>query len=231
MTSWPACNDVRRLLATALFLLVGAPAFAQTDEPATRHLGRLVVRLRQAPAALELGATGLGEFDGACRRFGATSLRPLVAPRRVARAAHEAFVEAGLDRIVRVEVAPDDRDAAREAPLPCAEAERGDRADGARAAKLPNHPQRGSRWPPQSNRPDRPTACNIVTAATGVRVAVVDRGCAQEHDDFKGNRWTDAGELPGNGVDDDGNGYIDDRFGFDFVNVVGDPDDDFGHGT
>jgi len=235
MIGRPASNDVRRFLATALFLLVGTLAFAQAggvSEPqATRHLGRLVVRLRQAPVALALGATGLGEFDRACRRVGATSLRPLIAPRRVARAASEAFVEAGLDRIVRVEVAVAERDAARAELLRCAEVERVDLADGARGAKVPNDPSWGSQWPLQSNRLDMPKAWNVLTDATGVPIAVIDSGCDQQHNDFKSNRWINAGEIAGNAIDDDGNGYVDDRFGYDFVNLDGDPDDDFGHGT
>lgn len=40
-----------------------------------------------------------------------------------------------------------------------------------------------------------------------------------------------TGEIPGNGIDDDGNGYIDDVFGVDFDNSDGDPMDDQGHGT
>ncbi|MBN1855083.1 MAG: S8 family serine peptidase [Pirellulales bacterium] len=70
----------------------------------------------------------------------------------------------------------------------------------------------------------------------GVVVAVIDTGVDYYHEEVIGNMWINAGEIPGNGVDDDGNGYIDDIHG---VNVVegtpaggqGDPSDSHGHGT
>jgi hypothetical protein len=43
--------------------------------------------------------------------------------------------------------------------------------------------------------------------------------------------WTNVGETPDNGIDDDGNGYIDDVYGWDFANDDNDPQDDYGHGT
>jgi hypothetical protein len=45
------------------------------------------------------------------------------------------------------------------------------------------------------------------------------------------NAWTNAGEIPGNGIDDDHNGYVDDVHGYDFRNNDADPMDDSGHGT
>src|SRR5262249_20819295 len=51
------------------------------------------------------------------------------------------------------------------------------------------------------------------------------------HPDLAANIWTNAGEVPGDGIDNDGNGYVDDIHGYDFVNHDGDPNDDFGHGT
>ena len=43
--------------------------------------------------------------------------------------------------------------------------------------------------------------------------------------------WTNPGELPGNGLDDDGNGFVDDVHGADTVGYDGDPSDGLGHGT
>lgn len=43
--------------------------------------------------------------------------------------------------------------------------------------------------------------------------------------------WTNSGEIPNNGVDDDGNGYVDDVHGIDLVGETGDPMDFDGHGT
>ena len=64
-------------------------------------------------------------------------------------------------------------------------------------------------------------------------VAIIDTGIYLEHEYFLARIWRNQGEIPGNGVDDDGNGYIDDVHGY---NWSGDGDDDdvndwYGHGT
>lgn len=64
-----------------------------------------------------------------------------------------------------------------------------------------------------------------------VIVAVIDTGIDYTHPNLKDNVWTNPGEIPDNGKDDDGNGYIDDVHGYDFINGKGDPLDDHGHGT
>lgn len=48
-------------------------------------------------------------------------------------------------------------------------------------------------------------------------VAVVDEGVKYNHPDLKDNMWVNEKEIPGNGVDDDGNGYVDDVYGYNFV--------------
>jgi thermitase len=65
----------------------------------------------------------------------------------------------------------------------------------------------------------------------GVVVAVIDTGIDAAHPDLAPNLWTNPGEVPGNGLDDDGDGYVDDVHGYDFVFRDGDPDDRVGHGT
>jgi subtilisin family serine protease len=65
----------------------------------------------------------------------------------------------------------------------------------------------------------------------GVVVAVIDTGVDSEHPDISSNLWSNPGEVPGNGVDDDGNGFVDDVVGWDFVNGDKQPDDDNGHGS
>ena len=64
-----------------------------------------------------------------------------------------------------------------------------------------------------------------------VVVAVVDTGLDFTHPDIVSNLWTNPGEIPNNGLDDDGNGYVDDVHGYDFVNGTGAVTDSGFHGT
>ncbi len=71
----------------------------------------------------------------------------------------------------------------------------------------------------------------VTTGSTNVVAAIVDTGMDFFHPDLAPNAWINPGEIPGNGVDDDGNGYVDDIHGYDFVSNDGDPMDDNIHGT
>lgn len=65
----------------------------------------------------------------------------------------------------------------------------------------------------------------------GILVAVVDTGVDLDHPDLVQNLYVNPAEIPGNGIDDDGNGFVDDLSGYDFVAGNANPDDLNGHGT
>src|SRR5262249_46664784 len=77
---------------------------------------------------------------------------------------------------------------------------------------------------------DAPEAWDTATSSNAI-VAILDTGITWAHPDLSANIWTNPGEIAGNGLDDDGNGFIDDVRGWDFVNNDNDPDDDHGHGS
>lgn len=109
---------------------------------------------------------------------------------------------------------------------------------------VPNDPQTPSMWgldnfgqtggTPDADI-DAPEAWDITTGDSSVVVAVIDSGTDLTHEDLAPNLWTNPGEIPGNGIDDDGNGYVDDVFGWDFSRNDNDPTDDEaacgGHGS
>jgi len=78
---------------------------------------------------------------------------------------------------------------------------------------------------------DAPEAWDLSRGSAGVTVAVIDSGMQLNHPDLATNLWTNPNEIPGNGIDDDGNGRIDDVNGWDFIDNDNNPSDGDGHGT
>ena len=82
----------------------------------------------------------------------------------------------------------------------------------------PNDPGWPSQWGPAKIQ--APSAWSLVTG-TQVTIAVVDSGIQLLHEDLASQVWTNPGEIPGNGLDDDGNGKIDDIHGWHFYRLHG----------
>ncbi|MBI5168383.1 MAG: S8 family serine peptidase [Candidatus Eisenbacteria bacterium] len=105
---------------------------------------------------------------------------------------------------------------------------------------VPNDPSFASLWAMKNTGQggafagddlDATLAWDLCTGDPEMKIGVVDSGIDYTHPDLAANIWTNPGEIPGNQIDDDGNGYVDDVHGYDFVNGDGDPMDDYKHGT
>lgn len=69
------------------------------------------------------------------------------------------------------------------------------------------------------------------TGSADLVIAVTDTGVDRNHEDLKDNMWVNTKEIPGNGIDDDGNGYVDDYYGWNMYSNNNNITDDGGHGT
>jgi subtilisin family serine protease/subtilisin-like proprotein convertase family protein len=78
---------------------------------------------------------------------------------------------------------------------------------------------------------DAPEAWDISTGTKDVVVGIIDTGVDHSHPDLAANMWVNPGEIAGDGIDNDNNGFIDDIHGINAITDSGDPMDDAGHGS
>lgn len=74
----------------------------------------------------------------------------------------------------------------------------------------------------------------LTTGDPSIIVAVIDEGVKYTHPDLSANMWVNSKEIPGNGIDDDGNGYVDDVYGYNFCDkgdISWAKEGNSGHGT
>jgi len=108
------------------------------------------------------------------------------------------------------------------------------------AVRIPNDPFFSSLWGLRNTGQNggtpgadiqAPDAWDLTTGSKDVVVAVIDTGVDYNHRDLSANMWRNTADCNSNGIDDDGNGYIDDCYGIDTFNKDSDPMDDNDHGT
>jgi len=99
----------------------------------------------------------------------------------------------------------------------------------ASAAVVPNDPLYNEQWNITAIK------ANLVweqtTGDSSQVIAILDTGVDTEHPDLKNKIWRNPGEIHGNNMDDDGNGFVDDYMGWDFIHNDNNPMDDGTHGT
>lgn len=89
----------------------------------------------------------------------------------------------------------------------------------------PNDFYYGNQWYLSKIKAD--SAWDKISGSPDMVIAVIDSGIQINHPDLKNNIWKNAREIPGNNIDDDQNGFIDDVSGWDFVNNLPDPSPKF----
>ena len=192
--------------------------------------GELIVRLRSDASSKQL--------DALSRKLGAVSVSPVFLPTTPAgqhpRLRRNYLIRFPVDWALEPLLQ-------RYARHPAIEAVEMNRLNRPCAETVPNDPNYHEQW--NLDLMNMPQAWGIEQGTPTVTVAVVDGGVDIQHPEFRLQLWRNVGEIPRNGIDDDGNGYIDDINGWDFSDAPtllgsgdwtvrdNEPEDEIGHGT
>ena len=223
------------LVAFALILLAGGsparaaqrqPAAPGLDNPALRAGGQeylpgviLLKLVRPLQIAGVAKTTGIGALDALCTRHGVERLEPLVPS-----SSHARIAGADLSRLVRVQFSSgeDALEVAR-AFAANADVEYAEPQFVYPLTALSNDPLYAAEQSTYYDKMAFPAAYDDTRGNEGdVVVAIVDGGSEWQHPDLAANVWTNPGEVT-NGLDDDGNGYVDDLHGWNFANGSNNP--------
>jgi len=240
------CIVLLALLA-ATSILAGKPVTVPAEQPAQ---DRIIVRFR-TPVSIEqqdgLVRTGIGEIDALNQRWQVCGVRPLYPgePNQVAR-------RMGMDRVYVLSASgPIDLEAAVAEYRAASQVEHAEPDYvGHGCATTPNDGSYGAQWALKNTGQspggydagvagcdiDAELAWDVERGSRDVVVGHLDSGVDLDHPEFVANFqasvwWRNIYETPGNGTDDDANGYKDDTLGWDFANNDNNPQDDLGHGT
>ena len=192
--------------------------------------GELIVRLRPDVSSKQL--------DALSKKLGALSVSPVFSPTTPAgqhpRLRRNHLIRFPIDWALEPLLQ-------RYARHPAIEAVALNRLNRPCAETVPNDPNYREQW--NLVLMNMPQAWHLEQGNPTVTVAVVDSGIDIQHPDFRSQLWQNAGEIRGNRIDDDGNGYVDDIHGWDFSDAPvlsgngdwkvrdNDPQDETGHGT
>ncbi len=244
------------ILTASLFAGLALAAKRPSAAPKDNYIpGMLIVQLKPElrgsfqPVAKNSGRSsfGISSIDGICARYGVSRIEPLFYDPNIAK--NEKAVKHGLDMmfVLYVPVETDIYRALKDFSADAAVASAMPNVVKKYAA-TPNDPLLGSQW--HLTKVQAASAWDISQGDTTVLLSIVDSGCDWTHVDLGGNMWVNPAEdINGNGqfdtldvgsggdldgIDQDGNGLVDDVIGYDFTSgdpnpyPDGDPSD---HGT
>lgn len=238
-SKWQVCLFVAPIIVVLALILIGAgtgrtralktPMYASPFSQQTKKIqpeivpGVVVVKVKSATTANALAkpntVTGLSSLDTKLQRLGATSVQKMFRHKPIP---PNSYIP-DISRILKIRI-PE-----RLNPIIVArELERDPNVEYAepvyirRLLGIPNDPMYAQQHHlPQIHAPE---AWDVQRGDSTVVIAIVDNGTDYKHEDLAANVWTNELEANGvTGVDDDGNGFVDDIHGWDFGDNDADP--------